>query len=205
MIENFTNSTNYARKFFKDDKNLLEIKDYAISNKVPIITDEVLSFMLFLANNKDYKKGLEIGTAIGYSTLYLSKFLEMTTIEIDENRYLVAKENFEKYNKNINLINDDALNVIENLNDNFDFIFIDAAKGQYKRFFDLCYGKLNKGGLIFIDNILFRSYVGSNEYPKKFKTIVNRLDEFITYLSDNYNFTLIPFGDGVGLVKREEK
>lgn len=204
MIEDFKNTTIYAQNFFKNDEKLLEIKKFALENNVPIITDEVLSFLLFLANNKNYKKGLEIGTAIAYSTLYLSKFLDMTSIEIDEKRFLIAQENIKLHNKKINLINDDALNVIDKLDETFDFIFIDASKGQYRKFFDLCYKKLNNGGLIFIDNILFRSYVATKNYPKKFKTIVNRLDEFINYLYENYNFTLLPFGDGVGLVKKEE-
>lgn len=204
MIENFKSSTEYTQNLFKDDKSMLEIKEYALKNHIPIITDEVLSFMLFLAKNKRYKKGLEIGTAIAYSTIYLSKFLDMTSIEIDENRYQIAKRNIENRNLNIQLINSDAIDVIDKLEDNFDFIFIDAAKGQYRKFFDLCYKKLNAGGLVFIDNILFRSYVSTKEYPSKFKTIVNRLDEFITYLNNNYDFTLLPFGDGVGLVKKEE-
>ena len=85
------------------------------------------------------------------------------------------------------------------MNCNFDFIFIDAAKGQYKKFFEASYKLLNDGGIIFIDNIMFRGYL-YKDCPKRFKTITKRLDEFIEYLYQNFNFILLPVSDGVGLV-----
>ena len=88
------------------------------------------------------------------------------------------------------------------LDKNFDFIFIDAAKGQYKKFFEDSYKLLNEGGIVFIDNILFRGYL-YKESPKRFKTIVKRLDEFINYLYENFDFVLLPISDGVGLVYKK--
>ena len=75
MIENFNNATQYARDLFSDEKDMLSIKEYGILNNVPIITDEVLNFMLFLVKNNNYKTCLEIGTAIGYSSKYLAKYI----------------------------------------------------------------------------------------------------------------------------------
>ena len=129
----------------------------------------------------------------------------LTTIEIDEDRFKMAQSNFEKSNlKGIEQIFGDATEEIEKLNKNFDFIFIDAAKGQYKNFFKDSYKLLNEGGIVFIDNILFRGYL-YKESPKRFKTIVKRLDEFIDYLYENFDFILLPISDGVGLVYKQIK
>lgn len=201
MIENFKISSEYAKKLFKDDKDILEIK-IAIKDNIPIISEEALMFMILIKSN-NFKNALEIGSATGYSGLYLSKYLHLTTIEIDEQRYEVAKQNFEKLHRKVKIICGDAVDVLDTIDDKFDFIFIDASKGQYMKFFEKAYPKLNKNGLIFIDNILFRSYVGSYNYPKKYSTIVKRLDQFITHLNENYNFVLLPFADGIGLVRKD--
>ena len=128
---------------------------------------------------------------------------KLTTIEIDEVRYKKAKENFKKLGlleKN-EMILGDALDEILKLDKDrkYDFIFIDASKGQYKKFFEMCYNLLEKNGTIFIDNIMFRGIVAEdeNEIPKRY-----RLKEFINELNEKYNFVLLPFGDGVGLVRK---
>ena len=77
---------------------------------------------------------------------------------------------------------------------------MDAAKGQYNAFFDLVLPKMNKGGIIFIDNIMFRGYL-YKEYPKRFKTIVKKLDSFIDRLYEEHDFVLLPFGDGIGICR----
>lgn len=202
MIENFLECSEYARNIFKEDEKILNVKKYAICTNVPIITDEVLAYMLFVATSIGAKNCLEIGTAIGYSAYYLSKNMDVTTIEIDEKRYNYARELLKE--KKVNILLGDALEVIPTLTNTYDFIFIDAAKGQYKKFFDLCYDKLNDNGIIFIDNILFRGYVCSDKYPKRYKTIVKKLKDFIEYLR-NYNFVLLPFGDGIGVVMKGGK
>ncbi|MBQ3437949.1 MAG: O-methyltransferase, partial [Fusobacterium sp.] len=155
---------------------------------------------------KNIKNILEIGTATAYSGITMSAEIQeregsLTTIEIDEKRYSIARKNFEKSKlKNINQILGDATEEIKKLNKKFDFIFIDAAKGQYKTFFEDSYDLLNEGGLIFIDNILFRGYMYKDDYPKRYKTLVRKLDEFIDYLYANYNFVLLPVSDGIGLI-----
>ena len=97
----------------------------------------------------------------------------------------------------------DALEKIDGIDKAFDFIFIDASKGQYKKFFDLTYPKLSENGIIFIDNILFRGLSIEEEVPKRYRTISKKLNEFIDYLSENHDFVLLPFGDGIGLVKKK--
>lgn len=201
MIENFLEASIYARKLFIDDEEILSIKEKALDDNVPIITDEVLAYMIYMIKLLKPKNGLEIGTAVGYSTYYLSKYMKTTTIEIDEERYNIAKENLK--GRNVDMYLGDALEVLPSIDQKFDFIFIDAAKGKYKDFFNLCYEKLSDNGLVFIDNLLFRGYVTGDEYPKRYKTIVRNLKEFVKYLK-KYNFVLLPFGDGVGLVRKDE-
>lgn len=96
MIENFKETSEYVSNLVKSDKILKDLQNYSKENKVPIITSEVLDFMIFMAKSINAKNILEIGTAIGYSGIFLAKISDnLTTIEIDEKRYLEAKENFE--------------------------------------------------------------------------------------------------------------
>lgn len=201
MIENYLGASNFVRTLFKEDDEIKELKKEALENKIPIVTEEVLAYMIYMLRLICAKKGLEIGSAVGYSAYYLSKYVELTTIEIDEKRYEIAKKVLK--GRNVKIYNADACEILKDLDEKYDFIFIDAAKGKYLDFFKLCYDKLNYGGLIFIDNILFRGYVCENEYPKRYKTIVKNLREFINYLK-KYDFALLPFGDGIGLVRKEK-
>lgn len=214
MIENFIKSSRYAQNLFKIENEIIQdIKKESLDENVPIITDEVLNYMIFTARNIKAGNILEIGTATGYSGLFLAQIANqnggfLTTMEIDENRYNKAVENFKKlglFEKN-KMVFGDALEEIPKLGKNmkYDFIFIDASKGQYLKFFEMSYELLNENGIIFIDNLMFRGLVAADkeEIPKRYKTIVKRLKEFIEKLNKEYNFVLLPFGDGVGIVKK---
>ena len=214
MIENFIESSKYAQNLFKIRNEIIQdIKNESLDENVPIITDEVLNYMIFTARNIKARNILEIGTATGYSGLFLAQIANensgfLTTMEIDEIRYGKAVENFKKlrlFEKN-KMIFGDALEEISKLDKNvkYDFIFIDASKGQYLKFFEMSYELLNENGIIFIDNLMFRGLVAADkeEIPKRYKTIVKRLKEFIEKLNEEYNFVLLPFGDGVGIVRK---
>ena len=214
MIENFIESSKYAQNLFKIRNEIIqEIQNESLEQKVPIITDEVLNYMIFTARNIKARNILEIGTATGYSGLFLAQIANenggfLTTMEIDEIRYGKAVENFKKlglFEKN-KMVFGDALEEIPKFDKNvkYDFIFIDASKGQYLKFFEMSYELLNENGIIFIDNLMFRGLVAvdKEEIPKRYKTIVKRLKEFIEKLNEEYNFVLLPFGDGVGIVKK---
>ena len=214
MIENFIESSKYTQNLFKIRNEIIQdIKNESLDKNVPIITDEVLNYMIFTARNIKARNILEIGTATGYSGLFLAQIANensgfLTTMEIDEIRYGKAVENFKKlglFEKN-KMIFGDALEEIPQLDKNmkYDFIFIDASKGQYLKFFEMSYELLNENGIIFIDNLMFRGLVAADkeEIPKRYKTIVKRLKEFIEKLNEEYNFVLLPFGDGVGIVKK---
>lgn len=219
MIKNFEQSTRYAQKLLKIENELINlIEEESIKNKVPIITKEVLNYLIYEANRINAKNILEIGTATGYSGLFLSKISKknkglFTTIEIDENRYKDAVENFKKLDlyKNSELVLGDALDYLPKLVEKskeegnlYDFIFIDASKGQYIKFFEYAYELLSDNGTIFIDNLMFRGMVSLEEvdFPKKYRSLLKKLKLFINFLNENYNFVLLPFGDGVGIVRK---
>ncbi|MGB4955288.1 MAG: O-methyltransferase [Leptotrichiaceae bacterium] len=217
MIENFELATKFAQNLFEiEDERILAIENEAILNKVPIITRDVLKYMLFIARSEKSSNILEIGTATGYSGIFLAQVAaenkgNFTSIEIDENRYSEAVNNFKKMdllNGKNNLILGDALEEIPklyDLNKKYDFIFMDAAKGQYRNFFKLLFPILSENGIMFIDNLLFRGMVTleSEDIPKRYKTIVTRLKVFIEELNENKNFVLLPFGDGIGIIKNK--
>ena len=215
MIENFELATKFAQNLFEiEDERILAIENEAILNKVPIITRDVLKYMLFIARSEKSSNILEIGTATGYSGIFLAQVAaenkgNFTSIEIDENRYSEAVNNFKEMdllNSKNSLILGDALEEIPklyDLNKKYDFIFMDAAKGQYRNFFKLLFPILSENGIMFIDNLLFRGMVTleSEDIPKRYKTIVTRLKVFIEELNENKNFVLLPFGDGIGIIK----
>lgn len=207
LLEELNEANEYiVGKIKENDSLILEMEAFAKEFNVPIVTKEVAKYLEFTVRTYGIKNILEIGTAIGYSGTIMARECKkfggrLTTLEIDEERYNQAKVNFEKSGlDNISLHFGDALEVIPKLDETYDFVFMDAAKGQYNAFFDLILPKMNKGGIIFIDNIMFRGYL-YKEYPKRFKTIVKNLDKFIDRLYDEFDFVLLPFGDGIGLVK----
>ncbi len=208
MLDELREANEYITGKIKEkNKHILAMEEYAREHNVPIITKEVAEYLKFTVNNGKYKNILEIGAAIGYSGAIMAIETakvegKVTTIEIDQDRYDKAKENFEKIGlTNVNLIFGDALEQSPKFTEEYDFIFMDAAKGKYREFFDIVYPKLAKNGIIFIDNIMFRGYL-YKEYPKRFKTIVRKLNEFIDYLYIEHNFVLLPFGDGIGLCRK---
>lgn len=211
MLEELKEANEYIiSKIKENDELILEMEKYASEYNVPIVTKEVAEYLKFIVKSNGIKNILEVGTAIGYSGILMAKEIEknggkLYTIEIDEERYNLAQENFKKSGlSNIVSIKGDAVEEIKKIDEKFDFVFIDASKGHYMEFFEDSYKLLNKDGIIFIDNIMFRGYL-YKEYPKRFKTIVRRLNEFIEYLysRDGGEFVLLPFGDGIGLFRKK--
>ncbi|WP_293957997.1 O-methyltransferase [uncultured Fusobacterium sp.] len=211
MLEELKEANSYIiGKIEEKDSLILEMEDFAHENNVPIVTKEVAEYLKFIVKTHKVKNILEVGTAIGYSGILMAKEIvgqdgKLYTIEIDEERYNQAQENIKKSGlNNIVSIKGDAVEEIKKIEENFDFVFIDASKGHYMDFFEDSIKLLNKNGIIFIDNIMFRGYL-YKEYPKRFKTIVKRLDSFIDslYNREDGDFVLLPFGDGVGLFHKK--
>lgn len=163
----------YITSFIDDlleDMDFLELRKFAEENSVPIMKVETKEFLKSLVKMKNPSSILELGTAIGYSSLVFEKYSQakITTIELSEEMANIARDNFEKYNANVNLINDDAKKALTNLNQGFDFVFIDANKSNYKFYFDYVdKNLLNDGGVIICDNILFRGEVCNDDLIEK--------------------------------------
>lgn len=204
----------YISSFIEDiiiDSDFLELRKFAEKENVPIMKLESKEFLKSLLSIKRPKSILEIGTAIGYSALVFDKYSDanITTIELSEDMANIAQENFDKYNANINLINDNAEKALTKLNQGFDFVFIDANKSNYKFYFDYVdKNLLNSRGVIVADNILFRGEVCNDDLIEKRKiTIVKRLRNFLAYITsrDDYQTSIVPIGDGISISIKEEK
>lgn len=191
---------------------VLQLEEQALKDNIPIMDSIGINFLMQLIRIKKPKRILEIGTAIGYSALRMNEAYSeanIITIERDGPRYKQALKNIANQEKEdkIEVIFADALVVMENLfetREQFDFIFIDAAKGQYKRFFELASLLLVNSGLIITDNVLFRGYVANDDtenIPKRYRKMVEKLRDYNTFIMNHPNFTssIIPIGDGVAV------
>lgn len=192
-------------------EDLLKLENFAKENGVPIIQKEAAKFLEFMISMKAPKKILELGTAIGYSAILMSKTLNnkcrITTIERDENMINLAKKNIESFNlqDKIEIKEGECLEVLEKLDDKYDVIFMDAGKGHYNHFLPHCLRLLNDEGIIIADNVLFRGMVASDDLVKRRKiTIVKRMRTYLDMVSNDENLitTVIPMGDGIALTKR---
>ena len=193
---------------------ILEMEHYAVTNNVPIIELDSIKFIMKYIKLNQVKSILEIGTAIGYSAILMANansFCEITTIERDEKRYKEAVKNVNKsgLDKRIELVYNDAMEV--NLGDNkYDLIFIDAAKGQYIKYFDKFSNYLNDGGVIITDNLKFHGLVKNKDLIKSrnVRGIVTKIEKYIDYLKENKDYVtkFYDIGDGLSVsFKRNEK
>ena len=190
-----------------------EIREYAKDNKVPIMQPEGIDFLTTFIIKHQIKSVLEVGTAIGYSAIMMSlcsPTLKVTTIERDEERYLEAIKNIKKLNleHRVTLIFNDALKT--KINEKYDLIFIDAAKAQNIKFFELFERNLNEGGFIITDNMYFHGLVKKSEKEIKSRNvrgIVRKIKDYITFLkeNDNYNTTIYEIGDGIAVSEKKAK
>ena len=187
-----------------------KIKEYAHEESIPIMQDDGIDFLTSFIEKKDIKNILEVGTAIGYSAIMManvSNDIHITTIERDEARYLEALKNIKKLKleDRITLIFNDALNI--ELNEQYDLIFIDAAKGKNIDFFNHFEKNLKENGFIITDNMGFHGYVDMNEEEiesKNIRGIVRKIKDYIYFLENNmqYKTTIYKIGDGIAVTER---
>lgn len=186
----------------------LEMEQYAKENHVPIMQLMGMESLLHLLSLQKPKTILELGTAIGYSAMRIATKLEsvsIVTIERDMEKATLAKNYIEKakLQNRIDVIIGDALEITEDLfgEKKFDAIFIDAAKGQYKRFFEKYAPLLNDGGVIYCDNLLLNglSELPINEVPRRKRTMVRNQHQFLEWLMNHpeYDTAFLPVGDGM--------
>lgn len=201
----------YIENFSSERENFKELVDYAESNRVPIVSQDVARFIELLLKIIKPKNILEIGSAIGYSSLIMYKASDanILTIEKDEETFKVLKENLKKYDTDnkIKAINDDAINTLKSMDkeEKFDFCFIDANKSQYEEYLNLVYELTSDNALILIDNILFRGFVAKDEDNKRYRTIIKNLKKFIEDVKSDKRFTasLLTVHDGLLLLRKE--
>ena len=206
MNINYNHIVDYLNNIYIDE-DFIELRNFGIENNIPIMKLETKEFLKTLISISKPKNILEIGTAIGYSSLLFSKYsnANITTIEKSKEISEIAKANFSKYNKKINLINMDAKKALNNFNQGFDFVFIDANKSQYEYYFNESLKLLNENGLIVCDNILFRGEITNDDLiNRRHITMVKNLRKFLSYITnlDDYVTSIIPIGDGISLTTR---
>lgn len=192
-----------------------QLEKIATKENVPIMDPLGMDFVRQLIRLKNPKKILEIGTAIGYSSLMMADAwpeAEIVTIERDPERYKQAVKNMERLDKKnqIEVILGDALEAAEVAADQgpYDLIFIDAAKGQYKRFFEIYTAFLKEEGIVITDNVLFKGLVsGENRTAsKRLSNIAAKVRDFNDWLigQEDYHTTIIPIGDGIAVSVRKQ-
>lgn len=187
---------------------ILDIKNKALENNVPIMQDEGINFICDYIKNNNIHKVLEIGSAVGYSAINFASVddsVEVTTIERDINRYNEAVKNINDVglNERITIINGDALET--NIDGKYDLIFIDAAKSQYIKFFNKYKENLNSDGVIISDNLSFHGIVDdiSLTHNRNTRQLVGKIKKYIDFLENNDEFdtTFYKLGDGVSVSK----
>jgi len=184
-----------------------KIKEKALEEHIPIIMDDTLEVIGKHLEKEKPKRILEIGTAVGYSAICFSKFLDkdgvIDTIERDEERIKEAKINIKEMNLEnvINIYEGDAIEILPTLDEKYDVVFIDAAKGKYPFFLKEALRMINKNGIIFADNILYKGYVMSDYNKHKQRTAVRNLREYIKEITENPNLEteILEVGDGLAV------
>ncbi len=194
-------------------KIIEEMESYAESENVPIIEKDSIIFINKLIELNKIKTVLEIGTAIGYSAIMMAienPNIQVTTIEKDEKRYIEAIKNIKKceLENRIEVVFQDALEV--NMSGlKYDLIFIDAAKGQYQKYFEKFQYYLNEGGVIITDNLKFHGLVGNKEKAgsKNVEKLVEKIENYIEFLKTNQDFVskFYEVGDGLAVSIRRPK
>lgn len=189
-----------------------EIRSYARRLWIPVILDDTLELIKVILNCKKTNRILEIGTAIGYSSICFSELLqeggEIDTIEIDDQMLMIANANIDMMNltDKIHTIKGDALEVLPTLKEKYDFIFIDGPKSHYVEYLPICLNLLNKDGIIVADNIIYKGMVmGPVEIKHKQRTAVTRLREFIRAVKNDEKLysSLVNIGDGVLIISKK--
>ena len=206
-IETYIKAKKKKRKNKMDKQELIEIKNKAIEEHIPIIMDDTLQTIRKYLKNRKVDRFLEIGTAVGYSAICFTEFLSdegiIDTIEREKERVEEAKINIKNMNleDKIKIYEGDALEILPELKGKYDVIFIDAAKGKYPFFLNQALRLINHKGIIFADNILYKGYVMSDYNKHKQRTAVRNLREYIKEVSENPNLEteILEVGDGLAV------
>ena len=191
-------------------KTIDQIKQKALENHIPIIMDDTLEVIGRILKEKKPRTILEIGTAVGYSAIRFSEYLQdngyIDTIERESDRVTEAKENIHDLDleDKIHIYEGDALEILPTLTGPYDVAFIDAAKGKYPFFLEHTLRMLAKDGIIIADNVLYKGYVMSDYNKHKQRTAVRGLREFLKNLQGDITLDteILEVGDGLAISRR---
>ena len=189
-----------------------EMEQFAALNHVPIINERGRGAFVATVQKYRPKRVLEIGTAIGYSTLLIAqnaaRDVKITTLELSEERIATAKRYIDRsnYANQIEILGGDAGELLLELSkrgEKYDFVFIDAAKGQYVDYFNKLQALITNDAIILADNVLFRGYVRGNEpAPRRYRTIVKRLHEYLQLVTQPpFTTEVLEKGDGLAITR----
>ena len=190
-------------------KALEKLKEKALEEHIPIIMDDTLQKIEEIIKESNPKRILEIGTAVGYSASCFARVSNeeclIDTIELDEERANEAIKNIEVigFSNRINVIKGNAVEILPNLKDEYDIIFIDANKGKYPVFLKEGIRLCKNGGYILADNVLYKGYVMSDYNKHKQRTAVRHLREYIAEINENafLESEILEIGDGLAISK----
>ncbi len=198
----------YLKSLRKEPDELLkEMEKFADEKKIPILDWKAAEFLEQLIIINSPKRVLEIGTAIAYSSIRIGRVLKkgavLDTIEKSKHNIPLAEKFIGRagLQSKINILKGDALKIIPELNENYDFIFLDADKQDYENLFLFSLMVLKKGGVIFVDNLLWHGYTAAKTVPDTFKRSASIIREFnLSFLSNgSIDASIYPVGDGIGI------
>lgn len=206
---------NFLDKYRNVSNENRDFRKFAIDNNIPIIRQYTEDLLKLIISVKKPRRVLEIGTAIGFSTVSIYKEMEkfeknpdITTIEKNEKRALEAKKFFNKLDNPPKLLIGDADDVLNDINRTFDLIFLDGPKGQYINYLERLINILDSDGILFVDNISHNGDISLDrlEIKRRNRTIHKRLREFIDKVSidPRLDTTLIPLEDGIAICRKKE-
>lgn len=213
---NYDYINEYLRAIQPKSPGLLgEIEELADKTGLPIVQPEVAKLIRVLLSLKKPKNILEIGTAVAYSAIMMSEYLQpegkIVTLERFDIMQEAARKNIKEANleDTITMIEGDAGEILPTLEGNYDVIFMDAAKGQYHQFFPHCMRLMNEGGLLIADNVLHKGMVAKSRYaiPRRQRTIHKRMRNFLWTITHHPELetSILPMGDGVAVCYKVKK
>ena len=203
----YDNQINYLSSLrISDDPLIEEMEEFAAKKGIPILHWKSAEFLEQLISTAKPKRVLEIGTAIAYSSIRIAKRLQenatLDTIEKSINNIRLAEGYITraKLHSSVKILKGDALEIIPILEHDYDFIFLDSDKQDYERLFHYSLMLLKKGGIIFVDNLLWHGYAASKIVPASFQKSTKIIREFnkVFISSSALQSSILPIGDGIG-------
>ena len=199
----------YIRNTLKPFEGYMqEIYEHAEKEGVPVAKIETVRALGVILALKKPKSILELGCAVGFTSAFFASYLDtdghIDTVECDVDMVETAKSNMKKLGLEgiVRVVFAEALDYLKNIDKKYDMIFIDAAKGQYERYFDICSNLLNSNGVIIADNVLYRGMVAkADKIPHRQNTLVERLRSFLDRITKDERFdtSILSVGDGLSI------